>query len=167
MVTCAADELLLRSCDSSSTWPVLDALLESPKILRVKIIQREKFKHERSKAIQGWVLQTDPAFTVLQVHCLQGTFDESQLSDVTPVSWTSVPVPWNGRCSQAFWKVDSTLQWYQYYKGASHLFNSESYSIVNYSCVKLDLPLCRPCKVLHMLSFTVNSHPYYKDSGVI
>lgn len=32
------------------------------------------------------------AFTVLQVHCLQRTFDESQLSDVTPVSRTSVPV---------------------------------------------------------------------------
>lgn len=57
-----------------------------PKYLGGKIIQREKFKRETSRAIQGRVLQVDPAFTVLQVHCLQGTFDENQLSDVALVS---------------------------------------------------------------------------------
>lgn len=144
---------------------MLDALLENPKILRGKIIQREKFKHETSKAIPRVSFAGGSSFYNVAGALFTGylwwkpTFRCHTL-------WV-VPVPWNGKYSKSFWKVDSRLQWYQYYKATFYIFNSESCSIVNYGYVKLDLPLCRPFKVLHMLWFTVISYLYYKESEVI
>lgn len=143
---------------------MLDALLKSHKILRGKIIQRENSNMKQAKQSKGefcrWIQFLQCRCTVYRVCLMKANFQMSHLW-VEPVFL----YPETGNTVKHFGKQTVDNNGISIIKWLYKFLTMESYSIVN--SVKLDLPLCTPCKVLHMLWLTMISHLYYVESGVI